>query len=753
MYHDSRSPTRSRPGRRPPHGRPIPPAGRRFGTLRGVAMTDSRQRTRQRTTVRSRRVAFLAACFAACLSGPGQAADPAAFQDDLQALVREIVQRDSQAADNPFGIAPGPVLDLDTALAQVDAAIDLREGGDAPSFEIAGDEITLNFQEADINALISTVSQITGRNFIVDPRVKGRVTLISGTPLNTDQVYNVFLSVLEVHGFAAVDSGGLTKILPAQIIKQQPTRTAVGGERIATDEQVTQVYTLKYASVQELTPILRPLLPPTSHFAPHVGSNTLVFTDTAANIERVLQIVDILDQPDTRSDINVVKVQHANAQRLGNVVREVAASLQAERGEAGTGGNISVQVDEGLNALIIQSPEAQFGILRALIDQLDVRRDREGNVHVVYLRYAKAEELVSILNEIANERAEPGTEGSAIDTSVSVQADPDTNALVIRANDEDFTELTHVIEKLDLRRSQVFVETIIAEVSTTKAAEIGVEWQGLHSKSSGGEVGINTDFSGDSAGGLTVGVVNKFVTDLAGNIVPDLSVVLRLLRSDNNTNILSTPNLLTLDNESAEIVVGQEVPFVTGQYVSDASSSGTVTNDNNETTTGVVNPFQTIERKNVGLTLSITPQINEGGAIRLEIEQEISSVSPTTVSGAADLITNTRSIDATVLVDDGQIIVLGGLITDDLSDTFEWVPVLGKIPLLGALFRKKTKQAVKRNLMVFLRPKIIRTPADLFEHTQAQYQNIQREQADSLPDTRRLINNSNIPVLGEMKNR
>jgi general secretion pathway protein D len=274
----------------------------------------------------------------------------------------------------------------------------------------------------------------------------------------------------------------------------------------------------------------------------------------------------------------------------------------------------------------------------------------------------------------------------------------------------------------------------------------------VHGKSSGGEVTAGSNFSDSGESGFSVGVVNKFVTDLSGNIVPDLNVVLRLLRSDSNANILSTPNLLTLDNESAEIVVGQEVPFVTGQFVSNASTTGTTT-DNNQTTTGVVNPFQTIERKNVGLTLKITPQINEGGAIRLEIEQEISSVSPTTVSGASDLITNTRSISATVLVDDGQIIVLGGLITDDISDTFEWVPVLGKIPLIGALFRKKSKQAVKRNLMVFLSPKIIRTPTDLFEHTKNQYESIQQQQRESLPETRRLIRESEVPVLGEFKNR
>ncbi len=682
----------------------------------------------------------------AFLAMPLAAQDPA-FQDDLQALVAEIAALDTVSRHSPARarLDSGPVLDYDTALAQVLGSDQSLDNQPIESFDMAGDAVTLNFQDADISALVSTVSQITGRNFIVDPRVKGRVTLISGTALEPGDVYEVFLSVLEVHGFAAVDSGGLTKILPANIIKQHPTRTEFGEIAAPSDEQITQVYTLNHASVQELTPILRPLLPPTSHFAPHVGSNTLVFTDTAANIERVLKIVRTLDKPDTRSDIHVIRIEHANAERLAVVVREVAATMQRERGEGGIAPTISVQVDSSLNALVVQAQEAQFGIIDALIRELDVKRDRAGNVHVVYLRYAKAEDLVSILNEIANADA-PGAEAAAGRGDVSVQADSDTNSLVIRAGEEDFAELQEVIEKLDLRRSQVFVETIIAEVSTTRAAEIGVQWQGLHSAPSG-EFSAESGFSPAGEGGLAVGYLNRFVTDLAGNIVPDLNVVLRLLRSDNNTNILSTPNLLTLDNESAEIVVGQEVPFVTGRFISSASTTG-VDNDD-QPTTGVVNPFQTIERKNVGLTLKITPQINEGGAIRLEIEQETSSVSQTTVAGASDLITNTRSIDATVLVDDGQIIVLGGLITDDISDTFEWVPVLGKIPLLGALFRKKSKQAVKRNLMVFLRPRIIRTPADLVAHTTEHYQTIQREQLESMPDTRSLIPESGIPVLGD----
>ncbi len=678
-------------------------------------------------------------------------AQTAGFQDDLQALVEEITARSRPALIEAEAMPLEPIMETPSLDRQPRLAQNTTVSEEA--VDMVDDSVMLNFQDANINALIGTVSQITGKNFIIDPRVKGKVTLISGTRLKTDQVYDIFLSVLEVHGFAAVESSGLTKILPANIIKQQPTRTSSGVAVATNDEQITQIYSLKHSSVQELTPILRPLLPPTSHFAPHVGSNTLVFTDTAANISRVLEIVGILDQPSSRSDLHVVMVQNTSAQRLGAIVQQVASSL-TQKTEGGREDKINIQVDEGLNALIIQAEESQFGILIALIEQLDVKRSRAGNIHVVYLKYAKAAELVAILNEIAESRTEGEGDKSSVVTRVSVQADEDTNALVIRASDEDFQELQHVIEKLDLRRSQVFVETIIAEVSTTKASEIGVEWQGLTNKSSGGQISGGTNFSDSSDGGLTVGVINKLVTDLVGNVVPDLSVVLHLLRADSNANILSTPNLLTLDNETAEIIVGQEVPFVTGQYVSDASSSSNTTvGDDGVSTNNVVNPFQTIEREDVGLTLRITPQINEGGAIRLEIEQEISSVSPTTVAGASDLITNQRSIKATVLVDDGQIIVLGGLINDDVTDTVEWVPILGKIPLIGALFRKKTKQAIKRNLMMFLRPQIIRTPSDLYDHTVRQYNQVKGQQQGSMQDTKRLIEGSEVPVLPDISGR
>ncbi len=615
------------------------------------------------------------------------------------------------------------------------------------------EQITLNFQDVDIRALINTVSEVTGRNFIIDPRVKGKVTLVSGGPLGAAQLYDVFLSVLEVHNFSAIPSGDVIKVVPSNVVKQRPT--PLGELTIRGDAQITQVYQLKHASVQELIPILRPLLPPTSHFAAHSPTNTLVFTDTAANVQRLRNIIERVDIPDRRSNIHVVYLKYAEATELSTVLSQLVTSLGRPRDPKSPAGQISVQADKAINALVISAPDNEFRLLQAVIDQLDIERPAEGDVHVVFLRFATASELVELLNQvILAERA--GDKKQAAGAQVTVQADEATNALVVRASDDDFRTIKNVIEKLDVRREQVVVETIIAEVSADKAADLGVEWQATYANTPTGQTSFNTEFS-DITGGMTLGFINDLVQNIFGEVVPDLQVVLRALRSDTSTNILATPTLLTLDNEPAEIIVGQEVPFITGQFTTNVNTGTSVTTTDDAidggaaVTQGIVNPFQTIERKDVGLTLQVTPQVNEGNSIRLEISQEISSVSPTTVQGASDLITDQRSIKATVQVEDGQIIVLGGLIRDDFIDTVEWVPLLGKIPLVGALFRRKSKSAIKRNLMIFLRPKIIRSGGDLDGFTKEKYEYIQERQRWGQPATERLIPEVESPILPDFQ--
>ena len=617
--------------------------------------------------------------------------------------------------------------------------------------EDSAEQITLNFQDVDIRALINTVAEVTSRNFIVDPRVKGKVTLVSGGPLSADEIYSVFLSVLEVHNFAAVPTGGVIKIVPSNIVKQRPTPTEYDEFVADGDQQITQVLRLKHASVQELLPILRPLLPPTSHFAAHAPTNTLVFTDTASNINRLLEIIRRIDVPDRRASVHVVYLKNAQASVLAGVLAQLAASLQRTGDPNTQQVNISVQGDDAINALIINAPDNEFRLLQAVIGQLDIERPIEGDVHVIYLKHAKASEIVGILNNLTRARsASIGADATAAAAQAeqTVQADETNNALVIHAPNDLFRTIKRVVDQLDVRREQVYVETIIAEVSSNRAADLGIEWQFTDANTPTGQTSGSTEFT-EQMGGLTLGYINNLIIDITGNIVPDLAIVLRALRSDTDTNILSTPNLVTLENEPAEIVVAREVPFITGQFTTDVATSTTV-GVTDDVAVNTVNPFQTIERKDVGITLRITPQINAGNTVRLEIEHEISNVSDISIQAASDIITDKRSIQTTVEVDDGQIIVLGGLIRDDVVGTVEWVPILGKIPLVGALFRRKSKTAVKTNLMIFLQPRIVRTTADLAGPTKEKHDFIRQEQIGSQQGTKRMIEDGEPPVLPEL---
>lgn len=622
------------------------------------------------------------------------------------------------------------------------------------------DSVTLNIQDADIRALINTVSQLTGENFVVDPRVKGKVTVVSGEKLSADQIYDVFLSVLEVHNFSAVPSGSVIKILPSNIVKQRPTPIVRGKSERTVDEQITQVYQLKHSSVQEMVPILRPLLPPTSHFAAHAPTNTLVFTDTGSNIQRIIEIIEEIDQPDRRSDIHVVYLKNARASVISKILAQLVGSLKPDggpeqQGPISTKKDISIQSDDSLNAIIIQSPETEFRLIQAVIEQLDIERPAGGgDIHVIYLRYANAKDLVTVLNNvISSDSGAPVAEGAAVpEAKVTVEADEDSNALIVRANPEKFAELQAVVAQLDKRRSQVFVETIIAEVTLGQEAALGVSWNSAAiDNPTDRNVTISSFSDGTGGTGNTgnfqIGFLNGLtsVINAAGErtVVPSMRAVLTALRGDNNTNIISTPNLLTLDNETASITVGQNVPFVTGDISTGASDTST---DENGNTVSTPQTIRTIERQDVGVKLEITPQINEGDTIQLEVNQEISNVAASQGS-ASDIITSKRAIEAMVQVDDGQIIVLGGLIEDDVEDTVSYVPVLGEIPLIGNLFKKKTKSAVKTNLMVFLRPKIVRTPEDLAALTESRYRYMQGEELRSQPATDKMIRNKQRPLL------
>lgn len=600
--------------------------------------------------------------------------------------------------------------------------------------------VTLNLKDADIGALIGTVAEVTGTNFIVDPRVKGKVTVVSSRPMESDEVYQVFLSILKVHGFAAVPSGSVVKIVPDVNAKSEGVPTVTDKDPGKGDEVVTRVIEVNNVSAAQLVPILRPLVPQQGHMAAYPGTNVLIISDRADNIERLVEIVRRMDQQ-SESEIEVMPLQYASAVE---VVRIISALNRPQPGQqAMPSGEPTVIADERTNSVLIGGDKADRLRLRMVISHLDTPLDRGGNTHVIYLKYSKAEELVKVLSGVSSSIAQE-QKGQAIATSqageLSIQADESANALVINAPPDVFRSLEAVIRQLDIRRAQVHIEAVIAEIKYDKAIELGIQWRGTNDLSGNGVIG-GTDFPGtgtsinavaanplNAGAGLSLGYFEGTATILGTEIL-NLGVLVRALSSDSSTNILSTPNLVTLDNQEAEIVVAQNVPFVTGSFSSTGAAEG------------AANPFQTIQRQDVGLTLKVKPQINEGDAIQLEIQQEISDVSTKPVSGASDIVTNKRSIKTTVMVEDKQMIVLGGLLDDNLTENIQKVPLLGDLPLLGNLFKSRNTTKTKRNLMVFMQPTILRDAAYYSETSMNKYnymRGLQTKQRDSgvnlLPD-------------------
>jgi general secretion pathway protein D len=587
--------------------------------------------------------------------------------------------------------------------------------------------VTLNLKDADISALISTVSEVTGKNFIVDPRVKGKVTVISSRPMSQSEVYQVFLSVLDVHGFSAVPSGSIIKVIPDANSKQLAV-PVVDDDRPGTgDEVVTRVIELRNISAAQLVPILRPLVPQQGHMAAYVPSNIMIISDRASNIKRIVNIIDRIDIP-SNDEIEVVPLQHASAGEVVRILTSLDQQRKAARGAAGGEGDDSpiVIADERTNSVLIGGGKSGRLRVRAIVSHLDTPVESEGNTHVYYLRYAQAKDMVAVLTGVSAsvEQQQPGGAqgqaaaggGGARKTPTNIQADENTNALVITGSPDVVRALEGVIKQLDVRRAQVMVEGILAELSTTFSAALGVQWIADGTPGGTGPAGV-VNFGGTGAGSITgvAGAVLSPTPESIGNAIGDgltmglgrfnsnsvnFGALVRALKSDGSTNILSTPTLVTLDNEEAEIVVGQEVPFVTGSFTSTGTS------------TVPTNPFQTIQRQNVGITLKVKPQINEGDAIKLDIEQKIDSLS-NQVAGAVDLVTNTRSLKTSIIIDDGEVVVLGGLIRDDVIEGVQSVPLLGDLPLLGWLFRSKSTSKQKTNLMIFLKPTILRE-ASLF---------------------------------------
>jgi len=647
-----------------------------------------------------------------------------------------------------------------SAGAQRDAGVRTPERPGEPGL------VTLNFVNAEIEGVVKVVGQITGRNFVLDPRIKGTINVISARPTPRALVYSVFLSALRLQGYAAIEDRGITKIVPESDAKLH------AGSRAGGDQIQTQVFALKHESAAQMVPVLRPLIAPNNTVTAYPANNTLVVTDYASSLRRIEEIINAIDQP-SGTDPVAIPLRYASALDVAQTVsRLLGDAVQAPgAGAADATQRMTIVADTRSNSLLARADNpARLARLRRLVAILDVPISTAGNMHVVYLKNAEAVKVAETLRAIYQGEAAPGSSrpaapgaaapapatplpaqggagpgyaplaastvagGPQAATSMPgiIQADAATNSLIIIAPDAIYNNLRATVDKLDVRRAQVYVEALVAEMTADKAAEFGIQWQDL----SGAGTSNTRVFGGTNFGtpgqnilnvavnpagvgrGLNIGVVRGRVTIPGVGEILNLGVLVRALETDSNANILSTPTLLTLDNEEARIIVGQNVPFITGQY----ALSGAATTPS---------PFQTIERRDVGLMLRIKPLITEGGTVRLQIFQEVSSVRDQT--NPAGVITDKRSIESTVLVDDGQIVAIGGLIQDSVTDTVEKVPFFGDLPLFGALFQYKTRSRVKTNLMVFLRPIVVRDAEGANPLTSERYDYILGKQRDARP--------------------
>jgi general secretion pathway protein D len=651
----------------------------------------------------------------------------------------------------------------------------------AGAFAQDSDTVTLNFVNADIDAVVKAVGEITGRNFLVDPRVKGTVNIVSARPVAKALVYPTLLSALRMQGFAAVESDGVVKIVPEADAKTQAGPVQRATVSASGDRIVTQVIALRYESAAQLVTVLRPLISPNNTIAAYIPNNAIIITDYADNLKRIDRIVATLDQPPTGEPI-LVPVKNASALDVVTLVNRV---LSENAGQPGTPveaqQRVALVADPRSNSILVRADNpARSARVRQLIEQLDTPGRAGSNVFIVYLKNAEAAQVADMLRGLygGGERSAspfapvpaPGgtpaampTAGATASTSFGastaatsplvasaatgapmafaaggamVEADVANNALVIMAPEAVYNNLRAVIDRLDTRRAQVFVEALIVEVSSDKAAEFGIQWQVLTGANKNNVQGIGgTNFGARGSGqniidasvnlgslgqGLNLGVINGTVSIPGLGIISNLGLLVRALENDTTANILSTPTLLMLDNEEARIIVGENVPFITGQYATTGS-------------TATIQPFQTIERRDVGLVLRVRPQITEGGTVRLGVYEEVSRVEDNSAAGP---LLSKRALETSVVVDDQQIVVLGGLIQDTMNDGTQKLPYAGDVPFFGSLFRYDNRSRVKTNLMIFLKPTIVRGTSGGHDITTERYDYLRGEQLKTTLDPR-----------------
>lgn len=616
-------------------------------------------------------------------------------------------------------------------------------------------EYTVNLKDTDIQEFIKFVADVTGTTMVVDPNVKGKVRVISSKPVTQSELYDLFLSILDVQGFTAVRSGQVIRIVPSKDARSSPVPLMDEQSPVGTAEYVTQVIRLDNISAAKLIPVLRPLVPQQAHMAAYAPSNAIIISDIRSNIGRIVDIIERMDRSAIQTT-EVIRLKYGVAEDVVSMLNTLEKSRQGEGAEADK--EVVLVADKRTNSVVVTADELSVDRIRKLVSYLDTPLEQSGNVRVVYLEYADAKEVAEVLTRVMQNisRLEDGGGNKRSNNSNStIEADEGTNSLIITADTDEMAALEAVIARLDIRRAQVLIEAIIVEMEITEGRELGLQW--LFSND-GGFYGSNiSTSSAQQARNRAIasaivpddGSENIGTREVAGSLaqIPGttlgwgvvdkgltMTVILNALETQGNANILSTPSLLTLDNEEAFITVGQQVPFVTGSYTNTGVGNG------------AQNPFQTIQRQSVGITLKVTPQVNEGDSVVLDITQEVSSISAQ-ILAASDVITNERKIETKVLANDSDIVVLGGLVKDDVQDSTQGVPLLSDIPLLGRLFRNDVVTVTKSNLLVFIRPTIIRDDEDLAGATAEKYRFIREQQVERRERGLMFLDDGNLPVL------
>ena len=627
----------------------------------------------------------------------------------------------------------------------------------------AAQDFTVNLKDTDIQEFIEFVADVTETTIVVDPSVKGKVKVISSKPVSKAELYDLFLSILDVHGYTAVRSGAVVRVIPNKNARSAPV-DVISDTSVINAEYVTQVIRLENVSAAKLIPVLRPLVPQQAHMAAYAPSNAIIISDIRANINRMEEIIARMDQSAVK-ETEIIKLKYGVATDVVEMLKTLEKSRVGEGADAND--EATLVADKRTNSVVVTADELSIERIKSLIDYLDIPLEQSGNVRVMYLEYADATEVAEVLTRVMQNLSRlddeaTGRNRSANASKSTIEADAGTNSLIITADTDEMAALEAVIARLDIRRAQVLVEAIIVEMEIVEGRELGLQWlfandsglYGSNISTSAAQQGRNAALAQaiipEDSASEDIGIRNLAGalsqvpgTTLGWGVVDQgltMTTILNALESQGNANILSTPSLLTLDNEEAFITVGQQVPFVTGSYTNTGAANG------------VANPFQTIQRENVGVTLQVTPQINEGDSVVMDIVQEVSSISQQVLS-ASDVITNERKIETKVLAKDGDIVVLGGLVKDDIQDSQQGVPLLSDIPVLGRLFRSDVVSVTKSNLLVFIRSTIIRDDADLAGATAEKYRYIREQQRERRDQGLRFLDDNVMPVLPSWEDR